>query len=446
VKRTLGIVLLAAVGAGVTYGFAVTQREAAYRRFVEGGDAALSRDDSYAAIEAFSVAISLKGDSMAAHLKRGEAYRRRREFDAALRDLRRAAAIDPLAVHPRELLGDVRYAMGETAGAGSQLMFARAVDRYRQSVALDDASARLQYKLGLAAYRAGQLPAAIAALQEAIRLDVRFAEAHYVLGLALRASQQPQNAVRSVQRAVALAPTLLIAREELADLFAALRRHDARLTQLEALAALQPSAARERSLGLGYARAGQLDRAIGQLARAAERYPADRETHVALGRLWLERAARGGRVELGKALEALQNGVDEDSGSEALTLLGRALLLSGDLAGAEQALQQAVVRFPLEPTSFLYLAETAERRGRPKVAHRSLLAYAELVPRASFSAQLLARLAEAHLRNGDHDAARRAVDAALEKEPANALAWEVRGKLEVKPQPPLLSREARPAR
>jgi len=116
VKRPVGIVVLVVVAIGVLSGVAIRQREVSYAGFVDQGDAALARDDSFAAIEAFSVAISLKGDSMAAYLKRGEAYRRRGEYDAAARDLRRAAAIDPLAIHPRELLGDIDYAMALADG------------------------------------------------------------------------------------------------------------------------------------------------------------------------------------------------------------------------------------------------------------------------------------------------------------------------------------------
>jgi len=262
-------------------------------------------------------------------------------------------------------------------------------------------------------------------LRGAIRLDARFAEAHYVLGLSLRAARKPEEAVRSLERSVALDPALLSAREDLADLYGALRRPQARLTQLEALAALQPGGARERLLGLGYARAGQLERAVGRLAHAVQHYPADGETYIALGRLWLDRAAGGGRVELSKALDALQSGVNDDSSSEALTLLGRALLLSGEVARAEQTLQQASVRFPVDPAAFLFLAEAAQRRGRLNLAHRSLLAYAALVPPDRFSAQLLARVAEAHLRAEDHEAARRTIDAALDKDPTNALALQL---------------------
>lgn len=430
VKRLLGILLLVGVAAGVAYGLVVTQRESAYRRFVEQGDAALARDDSYAAIEAFSVAISLKADSMAAHLKRGEAYRRRGEYDAAVRDLRRAADLDPLAIHPRELLGDVHYRVADEDGRAAPARFVRAIERYTEAVALDDRSPRLEYKLGLASYRAGRSAAAIAALQKAIELDPRFAEAHYVLGLCLRKVDRPEDAVRALERSVALAPALLPAREELADLYAQLKRHDARLAQLQALVALQPGARRERALAMAYADAGQLDAAVGLLARAAQRYPDDRETYVALGHLWLQGAAAGDRIELGKALEALQSGVAGDSTSEALTFLGRAQLLSGDARSAEQTLQQATLRFPVDPASFLYLAQASERRGRISAAHRALIDYAALTGTDALDAPLLARLGEAYLEQGRLDAARRTIDAALAREPANVLAVALKRRLE----------------
>lgn len=428
-KRLLGILLLVATATGVAYGLLVTQRESSYRRFVEEGDAALARDDSNAAIEAFSVAISLKSDSMAANLKRGEAYRRRGEYDAAMRDLRRAADLDSLAIHPRELLGDVHYRIGLTDGRSAPVSFAKAVERYAQSVALDDRSARLQYKLGLASYRAGQTRKAIQALREAVRLEPRFAEAHYVLGMCLRADGQPDEAVRSLERAVVFAPALLPVREELADLYEKLRRYEPRLSHLEALAALQPSAARERALAMGYASAGNLDRAVGELARGAQRYPDDREMYVTLGRLWLQRAGAGGRVERAKALAALQSAAAGDATSEALTLLGRARLLAGDTGRAEQVLQQAAQRFPVAPSAFLYLAEAAERQGHAVAAKRALLDYAALVPASSLDAALLARIAAAHLQSGDREAARRAVREALEKEPANAAALTLRQRI-----------------
>jgi len=413
VRRIAGLVLLVLVGGGLVWGLAVTRREAAYVDLIGQGDAALGRDDSFAAIEAFTVAISLKPDSMAGPLKRGEAYRRRGEFEAALRDLGRAAELDPLATAPRELLGDVNYSLAR---------YARAAEHYSQYLDLDDRSPRLLYKIALSSFQLGEVKASISALKKAVVMDPRFAEGHYLLGICLREAQQTTDAVKSFLRAVAIQPALLQAREELADTYARLGRPDERSRQLEALAALDPRPFREVSLALNYARSGQLDRSVMRLGTAGERFPDDALTYVALGRVWLERAARGNTAELRKALRALEAAVGNGSNSEALTLLGRALLMSGDLRRAQEALQQASVRFPVDPESFYYLADVAERRGETQLAERSLIDFAALERADSprFDARILARLAGAHLHSGNLAAAKQMAERALQKDPSNA--------------------------
>jgi tetratricopeptide (TPR) repeat protein len=409
----VGLVLLVLVGGGLVYGLAVTRRESAYVDLIGQGDAALGRDDSFAAIEAFTVAISLKPESMAGHLKRGEAYRRRGEFEAALRDLLRAAELDPLATIPRELLGDVNYALGRYAGAA---------EHYSHYLDLDDRSPRLLYKVALSSLQLGQTKASISALRKAIEMDPRFAEGHYLLGVCLREMQQTTEAAKSFVRAIAIQPALLQAREELADIYARLGRSEERAAQLEALAALDPRASREVAVGLSYARSGQLDRAVMRLGSAGERFPDDGLTYVALGRVWLERAARGDAVELRKALRALEASVGNSSSSEGLTLLGRALLMSGDLRRAQDVLQQASTRFPVDPESFYYLADVSERRGQTQSAERALIDFAA-VERADsplFDARILARLAAAYLHSGNLPGAKQMAERALQKDPSNA--------------------------
>jgi hypothetical protein len=60
VKRVLaGLFLLVLSAAGV-YGYTLSERERSYRKLIADGDAALARDNTSAAIEAFSGAITLK--------------------------------------------------------------------------------------------------------------------------------------------------------------------------------------------------------------------------------------------------------------------------------------------------------------------------------------------------------------------------------------------------
>ena len=450
-KRVLaGLVLLGLSAAGV-YGYTLGERERTYRHLVADGDAALARDDTSAAVEAFSGAITLNHDSMVGYLKRGQTYRRRGEFSAAIRDLHRAAEIDPSATRPLEELGDAYL-------ADTPHRYGSAAERFQAYVQLDNQAPRVLYKLAFARYHEGHAAQAIDALQRAIALDERFAEAFYLLGLCQRDMQQLDAARAALERSIELQPALLHAREQLADLYGVLGRTDARLTQLLALNALDPGPSRAVTLGLAYARAGQTEQAVLTLGSAAERYPEHSYAYVALGRVWLEIAqARNDRVALSKAIGALEGAVGSDDSSEALTLFGRALLLASDEESAERTLQDATGKQPVEPLAFYYLSDAAERLGHFAIARRALLDYEALRgdepdarrrtthatrlgdlslllhdPAAAATyflraadgadAALLARAADAQLRAGDQEAALATATKALEKDPRNALA------------------------
>lgn len=456
-KRILaGSVLLALSAAGV-YGYFLSERERNYRQQIADGDAALAHDNTFSAVEKFSGAIALKPDAMLGYLKRGQTYRRRGEFVAAIRDLRRASELDPTATRPLEELGDAYL-------ADTPHRYTSAAERYEAYVRLDNRAPRVLYKLGFARYNEGHRVEAIDALQRAIELDPAFAEAQYLLGLCQHDAQQPKLARAALERAVQLQPTLLHAREELADLYGEMGRSEERLNQLAALAALDPGASREITLGLAYARAGQTDRAITTLGRASERYPEHSYAFVALGRVWLEIAqARGDRVALSKALGALEGAVGSDDSSEALTLFGRALLMTSDAETAERMLLDATRKTPVDPLAFSYLADAAERLGHYTVARQALLDYDALVGDADArgrtahttrlgelslrvnepavaaayflraangtDASLLARAADAQLRAGDKDAARSTIAKALEIDPQNVLSLNVARRL-----------------
>ena len=462
-KRALLAVLAVTVCAAGIYGYLAARRERTFRQLVNRGEVALARDDTFAAIESFSGAIALKDDSMLGYLKRGEAYRRRQQLDAAgrdrhqaprfdaaadaaMRDLLRATELDPLAPRPLELLGDVNYSM---------LRYERAAERYSSYIALDDRSPRVLYKLGLAHYSGRRPDAAVAALRKAIAIDDRFAEAFYLLGLCYRDTQRRADSLRALETAVRLAPAMVHAREELADLYGRLGRPDDRVAQLEALLGLDPGPSRQVALGLAYWRDGQFDRAVTTLGHAAEHHPDNAYAYLSLGRVWLEKAQpHPDRVDLSKALGALQEAVGNDDSSEALTLFGRALLLSQNVNEAETVLQQAADKLPVDPQAFYYLADAAERRGHADVARRALIDYRALVGeeadarrRASFAARvgdlavqagdpaaavawyqraldgpgadvpLLVKAADAQLRSGAPDAARSTIAKALEKDP-----------------------------
>ena len=460
VKRVLAGIVLLGLAAAAVYGYTASERERTYRQKLSEGDTALSQDNTFAAIEAFSGAITLKPESMIGYLKRGQAYRRRKEFPAAIRDLRRASDLDPSATTPLEELGDAYL-------ADTPPRYASAAERYAAYVKLDNRAPRVLYKLAYAYYNYRDTTEAIDALNAAIALDDRFAEAYYLLGLCERDAQHPGPARAALEKSIGLQPALLHAREELADLAAATGHRDYRLEQLKALTALDPGGSREVALGLEYAREGLPDMAILTLKRTTEQYPDYPYAYVALGRVWLEIAqTHDDQGALRKALVALEGAVGSDGSSEALTLFGRALLMTADVQTAERMLQEATQKFPTDPHAFAYLADASERLGHYASARSALLDYAalrgdEADPRrraaeatrlANLSLRmnqpaaaatyflraaddspsdvsLLARAADAQLRAGDADTARATITNALAKDPENPSALEVARRL-----------------
>jgi tetratricopeptide (TPR) repeat protein len=449
VKRTvfaLAMLVVAVVGGAAAYQ-AVAQRN--YSALLTRGDLALRDDQTFNAIEAYSGAIALRPASMLAYLRRGQTYQRRGDrgdLEAAARDFRTAARLDPAATRPLEALGDVLFQLQQ---------YNRAASAYERSVKLDDRSARVSYKLALARYRDLDLTGATAALQETLRLDDRLADAHYLMGLCLREGQRLPEALASFEKAVALAPGMVPAREELADLYGSLGRNVEELEQLQMIAGLdRDHVSRQVAIGLAHARAGHWDLAVLTLGGALERSPNEAEIYRALGKVWLERP-RDDRAFLSKARAALEQVASSPSAtSEVLTLYGRALLQDGDADGAEHALQQATLRFPVDPQAFALYASTAEKKNHLEPARQALIQYGGLTsndvdfaPRAVRIAALSLRLhdpatavtwlaraassspndmrlvtmlADAQFQAGDPFAAHATIARALERDPKNA--------------------------
>jgi tetratricopeptide (TPR) repeat protein len=361
----LGAVLVAA-GAVVTVAFDVI-RDRDYRSLLSRGDAALRSEQNVSAIEAYSGAVALRPDSMLPRLRRGEAYQRRGDLDAAVRDFRDAASLDQAATRPREDLGDTLYQLQR---------YQRAIEAYESVLAIDDRLSRVDYKLAIARYRAGDIPGAITVLAKTSQGPDATAEMHYLLGLAYRDANRLSDAQRSFEKAVAMSPGLIAAREELADLYRSHTRRGELLDQLQLLAGLDRNRVeRDVVVALAQAGAGRTEPAILTLGTALERTPDDPRIYQALGQVWLQDAeARNDRFALNKALEALERAAGRtNASSETLTLFGRALLRAGQTERAEKVLQLATTRFPLEPSSFSYYAAAAERLRHFDAARQALV-------------------------------------------------------------------------
>jgi Flp pilus assembly protein TadD len=239
-------------------------------------------------------------------------------------------------------------------------------------------------------------------------------------------------------------------------LLGSLNRHAEEIEQLDVLAALDSRLERRVAVGLAHAKAGHLDLAVLTLGSAIERAPDQPVLYSALGRVWLDIAeTRHDRPDaIGKALEALARAASSPTAtSDVKTLYGRALFDDHQLDAAEQVLQQATERFPVDPTAFSELARVAEQLKHFDSARTALISYNALVgddaefprralkigllslsvsdpvtaiawlTRASAAApedlKTLVALAETELKAGHRDAAQATLKRGLQLDPAN---------------------------
>ncbi len=421
-RRTLvafALVATVAVAGALGYSSYTTERE--FVRLVAEGDEAAATGRPFQALEAYSGALALVPDAVIPYLKRGRVYQEQGELEAALRDLRRAAELDPSATRPLEWLGDISLELGRLD---------RASEYYHRYIAVDDGNARVLYKLAVSQYRGGLAAESQTSLDAALRLDGSLTDARFLLGLCQRDLGQLQAARQTLEGVVQETPAAPGPREALAEVYTSLGEHGHTIDQLEALSALDPTRPeRLVAVGLAQARSGRDNQAVVVLTRAAERFPDAPQTHAALGHVWLSIAERRtDRVALMKAVESLSEAATHSTtSSAALSDLGRAWMLAGDLAAAERALRRAVTRLPVSPDAFLRLAMVTERQGRPLEARDALLQYAALVGDREPLATVATRIADLSVRIG---------------EPLLAVRWYDRAIDEAGPSPSLLARLA----
>ncbi|MEO8481765.1 MAG: tetratricopeptide repeat protein [Acidobacteriota bacterium] len=367
-RKTLALVAIVALAATGALFIQRLNQEEHYKRLLGEGEAALASGQTYVAIEAFSGALALRPSSMVASYRRGEAYAAEGQDERAILDFQEARHLAPDAPEPLQALGRLYDRQGDPAEAAD--WFAKAADH------LKDADPSLLYTLALARYRAGSPTSARDPLRQALARNDSMAEAHYLLGLVYRDAQQPDEAVASLERAVRLAPSLLAAREELADLYRERGRFDDEARELGALASLDQQLDREIALALAHMRAGRYTEALEVLKRPDAAAAMDSRVALTTGRIYLARAERtGDRASISLAQSSLERALGGTARrSEGLALFGRALYLSGNYVSAERLLRDAIATTPIDTEAFAFLADAAEQVSHPDIARDALIA------------------------------------------------------------------------
>jgi Flp pilus assembly protein TadD len=366
VKRIAAFVALAVLVAAVVSYVQRLDEGRKYRQLLADGELALGQGQSHLAIESFSGALAIRPQAMVAYYRRGEAYRQQRQEDRAVRDFREAMRLSPAASEPLAALGELYDARGE---------FAQAAEWYRQAAErATDTDTDLLYSLALALYRSGSAAAAGEPLRRVLARR-ETPEGRYLLALVERDAQRLDAAIAALERAVELAPSLVAAREELADAYRQRGQSAQEIAQLVALVDLDDQPDRRVALALAEARAGQFDAALRRLDAVAAGAPKNSRAALATGRVLLARAERtGDRRAVARAIVSLEEALGGTAPrSEGLALYGRALHLLGDLAGAERILQEALATSPIDAEAFGFLADAAEQASHPLVARAALM-------------------------------------------------------------------------
>jgi Flp pilus assembly protein TadD len=147
------------------------------------------------------------------------------------------------------------------------------------------------------------------------------------------------------------------------------------MAQLQALAALDGHMGRRLAVALADARNGRYETALSALPETPAQGPDDSLIQLARGRIYLARAERASDLVAARlALAALEKALAGTARrSEGLALFGRAMYRTGDLAGAERILREAVATSPVDIEAYAFLADAAERLSHPRDARDALV-------------------------------------------------------------------------
>jgi tetratricopeptide (TPR) repeat protein len=201
-----------------------------------------------------------------------------------------------------------------------------------------------QFNLGLAAQRAGRLPAALQAWEGGLRIDPRHRPSSAALAQGLLVAGRLEDAIRVIEATLEDPGSRADAALGLAaaEVFRAAHREARAAAAAQAVLARHPDDPRAwLSLGLVALQVGQLPLAEYRLERARRLAPDDPEVQVALGQL----AARQSRPHL--ALSAFQRALERDPDHlPALEGLGMLALAWRDAPRAARVLERAATLAP----------------------------------------------------------------------------------------------------
>lgn len=297
---------------------------------LELGRFELRRNRIPAAIRELRRALALDADLPAAHFSLGVAYRRSGRLDEAARTFEHLAQIDP--GHPRLALE--RGLLFEARGQSE-----RAVEAYRAALQENEGDMDLMLRLGAAQVAAGAIDEAEQTLSQVHEARPSSPEAAHFVGRVAFARGRYGEALAQLREAVRIDPT----RGEF-HLYVAWAALEGNLLG-EALQSAEAAIERDPSLGEAYwvravvrLRSGNPAGALSDLTRALELRPSFHRVHATMGDAYDQ---LGRLSEAIAAYERAVRLVDDEGGW--WWRLGRLRMDRGDRRGALTALSRATL-------------------------------------------------------------------------------------------------------
>ncbi len=311
------------------------------------GLAEFGRGDFAAALFAFNEVARLYPDRFDGHFNRAVTLARLRRPSQAAEAFQRA-----LDEASPEATGADR--LNAFTGMAGQLMLSgepgRAADAYGQALALAPDDSDLAYRRGVALVEAGRGLEALAELTdiEARTSDYRFSSliaSVYVeqgqVDYALRALERAERKAEAAGDAPGQASSLVA----LGELQRGLGRDADGAASFERAAQVDPTSWQARyALALTYLESGQPRAAVEPLQQAVQIVPEEGDVRLALASAYDQLGQAEGALESARA--ALPRLSDADAQAQARLVIGRALYLQGDYAGAGQEFAMVVQQRP----------------------------------------------------------------------------------------------------
>jgi tetratricopeptide (TPR) repeat protein len=307
--------------------------------------------------EARKTSFKVAFDRGAAHLQRGEK-------EQALKEMKRAVALDPQSAAAHQLLGQAYLLQG------SYEMISEARAEFVQAIALDPNLIWARFYLARIYLDLNQPRKAKEQLEAASGVRPNVPHLLSLLGEAQRQLGSPDLAINYNRKALAADPSFFIAHYYLGLAYLDLKNDDDAIRELEAAAKPDyPAAEIYLTLGKVYIRKGQVEQAVKLLQKAVTIAPAQPEGHLRLAQAYrlkgqAELALKEVSLAAPEGQRLLSNAYYQQLQVEIFFERGLIFQDRGDLAQAVDAYTSALELNPNHGPAHRQLAEVLLRQGQ----------------------------------------------------------------------------------